>query len=56
MRRQRRGLPWHPVTWHSRSGLSVGRVGYYCEICGPAMYELALVSGELLENVQGIAL
>jgi hypothetical protein len=28
---------------------------YYCETCGPAMYELALMSGELLEDVHGLA-
>jgi hypothetical protein len=47
---------WNPVTWYSRSRLAAGRAGYYyCETCGPAMYELALVSGELLEDVHGLA-
>lgn len=46
---------WNPVTWYSRSRLAVGRAGYYyCETCGPAMYELALMSGELLEDVHGV--
>jgi hypothetical protein len=47
---------WNPVTWYSRSRLAVGRAGYYyCETCGPALYELALLSGELLEDVHGVA-
>ena len=47
---------WNPVTWYSQSRLAVGRAGYYSsETYGPAMYELALMPGELLEDVLGVA-
>ena len=45
---------WNPVTWYSR--LALGRAGhYYCETCGPAMLELALASGERVEDAAGLA-